>query len=82
MASRWRSKKSDLLPRDYVYRGTRVWSPKLREKMETGAYLSLADSEAPFADNLEPPTSDAAAESVENGTQTAAAQESGKPPKR
>lgn len=49
MASRMRSKKQDLLPRDFVYRGTRIWDPELREKMETGAYLSVEDSEQPLA---------------------------------
>ena len=31
--------RSDLVAADYVYRGTAIWDPKLREKVESGAYL-------------------------------------------
>lgn len=34
------SKKSDLVPRDYVYRGTSIWDPNLREKVRSGKHLA------------------------------------------
>lgn len=44
-------KKSNLLPRDFVYRGTRVWDPELREKMQTGAFLVPKPIESPTGES-------------------------------
>lgn len=47
VGARLRSKKkSTLLPADYVYRGTKIWDPKLREKMQSGDYLTRPPAEA------------------------------------
>lgn len=49
-----KKKESDLLPQDFVYRGTATWDHKLREKTETGAHLNPPDFDQEPAEAEEP----------------------------
>ena len=46
--------KSDLVPRDYVYRGTSIWDPELREKVRLGKHLAPpSPEEETSAENIQ-----------------------------